>query len=419
MFFFKKKYPAKRLAKDLLLLAKKIEDYRGDVLTADQQSALLRAKKLIHEGAALPLEKAEEKFNEAEGIFQKIGGDIYPMSGVTENVEVFLFAAILALAIRTFFFQPFEIPTNSMYPTYAGMQYELTEQASSWGERIKRGMLYGASHYQVMAPISGDVCLPIALRGDQTGPYGGNLYYRVVDAPFLGIFPSKKREYTLRIGDQTAMLRVPLEFSLDEVLLEVFFPDKHSWSEVLEQRARRRLHYFDDHGKRVLYFNTGVHKKAGEPIVNFDILSGDMLFVNKFCYHFQRPQVGDPFVFRTRAIEGLHGDDKYFIKRLAGIPGDQLEVRAPQLLRNGQPIQGAVAFDKDNQQLDGYPGYTNVGLLSEDETVYVDDHCFFAMGDNSPESSDSRYWGFVPEKEVVGKAVFILYPFTRRWGLSH
>ncbi|UPA28501.1 MAG: signal peptidase I [Verrucomicrobiota bacterium] len=419
MFFFKKKYPAKRLAKDFLLLAKKIEDYRGDVLTADQWSALLRAKRLIGEAADLPMPSATEKFTEVEKIFADIGGDIYPMTGLVENVEVFLFAAILALAIRTFFFQPFEIPTNSMYPTYAGMQYEFTKSTQNWGERLKRWALYGASHYQVNAPAAGDIFVPVALHRDQMGPYGGNLCYRVVDAPILGIVPSKKREYTFRVGDQPVTFQVPLEFNIDDVVLEAFFPGKHSWIEVLEQRSHHRLHRYNEHGKRVFYLNTGIEKKEGEPVLNFDILSGDMLFVNKFCYHFTRPKVGDPFVFRTRNIEGLHGEDKYFIKRLAGIPSDQLEVRPPELWRNGKPIEGAEAFAFDNQQRNGYPGYTNVGLLSEDQSVYVDNHCFFAMGDNSPESSDSRYWGFVPEKEVVGKAVFILYPFTKRWGISH
>jgi len=43
---------------------------------------------------------------------------------------------------------------------------------------------------------------------------------------------------------------------------------------------------------------------------------------------------------------------------------------------------------------------------------------FVALGDNSGNSLDSRYWGFVPEKAVIGKAFFIYYPFTRRWGVA-
>jgi signal peptidase I len=41
---------------------------------------------------------------------------------------------------------------------------------------------------------------------------------------------------------------------------------------------------------------------------------------------------------------------------------------------------------------------------------------FFALGDNSRDSQDGRYWGFVPEKDVIGRPLFIYYPFTRRWG---
>ena len=43
---------------------------------------------------------------------------------------------------------------------------------------------------------------------------------------------------------------------------------------------------------------------------------------------------------------------------------------------------------------------------------------YFAMGDNSPNSKDSRAWGFVPDKEVVGRPLFIYYPLTRRWGVA-
>jgi signal peptidase I len=43
---------------------------------------------------------------------------------------------------------------------------------------------------------------------------------------------------------------------------------------------------------------------------------------------------------------------------------------------------------------------------------------YVALGDNSANSADSRYWGYVPEKAVIGKAIFIYYPFTKRWGVA-
>jgi signal peptidase I len=57
--------------------------------------------------------------------------------------------------------------------------------------------------------------------------------------------------------------------------------------------------------------------------------------------------------------------------------------------------------------------------LESGDVLDVPEHSYFAMGDNSPRSKDSRMWGFVPEKDVVGRPLFIYYPLTKRWGLAH
>jgi signal peptidase I len=165
--------------------------------------------------------------------------------------------------------------------------------------------------------------------------------------------------------------------------------------------------------------------KAGEPIMRFDILTGDCLFVDRLSYQFVRPRVGDGFVFRTRNIPGI-GVDQYYVKRLVGKPGDKLEIRQPVLYRNGKPITGARAFIWNSRQEGLYPGYRNgrpndlrqLYLRAPGDTLTVPARRFFALGDNSADSEDGRYWGFVPEKDVVGRPLFIYYPFTRRWGLA-
>ena len=63
-----------------------------------------------------------------------------------------------------------------------------------------------------------------------------------------------------------------------------------------------------------------------------------------------------------------------------------------------------------------YGGYRNEGLLAVGQTVDGPRNSFFAMGDNSANSADGRYWGFVPAKDVVGRPMFVYYPFTRHWG---
>ena len=56
--------------------------------------------------------------------------------------------------------------------------------------------------------------------------------------------------------------------------------------------------------------------------------------------------------------------------------------------------------------------------LSKGKTFTVPEDSFFAMGDNSWDSQDSRYWGTVPGNDVIGRPLFIYYPFTKRWGPS-
>ena len=111
-------------------------------------------------------------------------------------------------------------------------------------------------------------------------------------------------------------------------------------------------------------------------------------------------------------------DDKYYIKRLVGRGSDELEIKESVLFRNGLPIEGVSAFTKNANREDEYEGYTNVRRLSKGSIELIPPDHFYAMGDNSDESSDSRYFGYVPEAEVVGKAIFIYYPFSKNWGLT-
>ncbi|MDR2201112.1 MAG: signal peptidase I [Puniceicoccales bacterium] len=419
MFF--KKDRIKKVAKYLLGVAKKIENYRKDILTEEQVCILAEARKRINEGLLLDGRDAQVNFSIADQLLQSIGADIYPMTGLVENGEVFLFAAILALAVRTFFFQPFRIPTNSMYPTYAGMTFELAEGRKRPLEQFCRWVLLGASNFNVQANDSGTLQIPITTREDKTGPYGGVLYYRVVKTrKCLGLFSSPEREYTFVVGARHTTLRVPLEFSFDDLVLAALFPKAKTWGEILNRQSAKHFRLLkisrNGHEDKVNYFDTGIQKSNGEDIFNFDILSGDMLFVDKLSYHFCPPKIGDAFVFRTRSIERLNYDDKYYIKRLVGLEGDVLQVEGATLYRNYRPIEGAEAFDLNRKQVDAYPGYSNTGLLAEGYSIEVPPDHYFAMGDNSPNSYDSRSWGFVPKGEVIGKAIFILYPFTRRWG---
>jgi signal peptidase I len=151
---------------------------------------------------------------------------------------------------------------------------------------------------------------------------------------------------------------------------------------------------------------------------SFDELAGDQLFVDRVSYHFMRPAVGSGFVFRTGNIPDIARQygDQYYIKRLVGTPGDRLEIKGSELNRNGAPIAGSSAFEANAKRTDKYTGYVAMGLLSPGDTVTVPKNSYFAMGDNSSNSQDGRYWGFVPAKDVIGRPMFVYYPFTKHWG---
>ena len=171
-------------------------------------------------------------------------------------------------------------------------------------------------------------------------------------------------------------------------------------------------------GEALLCVRVGKQVRAGERVLAFDELTGDQLFVDRVSYHFIRPHVGSGFVFRTGHIPDIAqvAGDQYYIKRLVGTPGDTIEIRGTALYRNDAPITGSTAFDSNAKRLGNYAGYVPLGLLATGEKVTVPAERYFALGDNSGNSQDGRYWGFVPAQDVVGRPLFVYFPFTRHWG---
>lgn len=126
---------------------------------------------------------------------------------------------------------------------------------------------------------------------------------------------------------------------------------------------------------------------------------GDRLFVNKFIYRFRDPQRWDIIVFKYP-----EDPSKDFIKRLIGLPGETIEIRNGLLLVNGikqflpNEILGNVYYNTEEG---------DYGAINQ-KIVVPPDH-YYVLGDNSGNSRDSRMWGFVSKKELVGRA------FVRWW----
>ena len=178
---------------------------------------------------------------------------------------------------------------------------------------------------------------------------------------------------------------------------------------------------------------------------------GDLILVNKFSYGIRlpiinkkvidigEPQRGDVMVFRYPLDPSLD-----YIKRIVGLPGDTVEYRDKRLYINGKPQamknlpdyfdSSKIVYSKQYEEKLGAIAHRI--LNDEDKPPYVvgsepfpfRDRCqynnngfvckvpvghYFAMGDNRDNSSDSRYWGFVPDQNIVGKAFFIWMNFNQ------
>ncbi|MFH1856568.1 MAG: signal peptidase I [Candidatus Omnitrophota bacterium] len=131
---------------------------------------------------------------------------------------------------------------------------------------------------------------------------------------------------------------------------------------------------------------------------------GDRILVNKLIYRFKDPQTGDIVVFKYP-----EDPKKDFIKRLIAKEGETVQIKEGDIYIDGELIKLPAIKNIT---------YVNSGSLNdENSSVTVPEGTYFVLGDNSANSRDSRYWGFVPKKNMIGKAFVIYWPITR-WQLT-
>jgi signal peptidase I len=173
------------------------------------------------------------------------------------------------------------------------------------------------------------------------------------------------------------------------------------------------------------------------------LLIGDFIVVNKFAYGLRLPVLnkkvieiglperGDVAVFRYPVDESIN-----FIKRIVGLPGDSITYRDKQLFVNGEAVRtedlGAyttteVKCSTPRQDAtqhyealgdDGHDLLLHTGARGRNGQWVVPEGHYFAMGDNRDRSNDSREWGFVPERNLVGRAVGIWLNFDFEKGCA-
>ena len=131
------------------------------------------------------------------------------------------------------------------------------------------------------------------------------------------------------------------------------------------------------------------------------LMEGDKLFVNKYIYRFQKPQRGDIIVFKYPV-----DPKKDFIKRLVGFGGESAEIRDGKIYVDDKVLEDPATFGK-------FYYYNHDPYGGPNDKIQIPEGAFYVLGDNSANSTDSRFWGFVPQKNVLGKAVFRWWPPKR------
>jgi signal peptidase I len=140
---------------------------------------------------------------------------------------------------------------------------------------------------------------------------------------------------------------------------------------------------------------------------------GDRVLVNRFVYHLRPPERGDVIVFRYPKDPTV-----VFIKRLVGVPGDVLEVRAGSLYVNGRRLKEPYVHRTDGLidptiAQSSIAGSTLHDPWSLSEPYTVPAGHYFVMGDNRTDSDDSRDWGTVPRGAIVGEGLATYWPLSR------
>jgi signal peptidase I len=287
-----------------------------------------------------------------------------------ENFEILVVALAVAMGFRTYFIQPFKIPTGSMQPTLYGITVKPQEQ-KTWSDRfplnIAKLALFGQRYVEVKAKASGEVGLYSEKPGASIGLDVGGYLHNI----------------------ERGMM---------------------------------------------LHCRLGEFIEKGEVLASGVKTIGDHIFVNKVRYNFSRPNRGEIIVFDTSNIkyEGIR-PDSFYIKRLAGMPGDRISIQPPYLLADGQQVTNPPAFEwliKDKPRFidpGNYryaPGYslanprakilTDLNRAGAELPVGEDE--FLPLGDNTEHSLDGRYFGPVDEQELVGPAFAVYWPLSPRWG---
>ena len=343
--------------------------YDDDILTAHEKEEYDRAITALQDA---PLGREPEKLAE-----KSVAG-LCKRNCIGDWLDLFLVVGAVAFGLRALYFQPFRIPTSSMQPTLYGVHYIGEKHAGSpllGKNKFTDAALYAARSVDVSVAREG-ILEPQSMEYDNSGIFGETS------------FSIGGHGYTLP-GDPVKVVDF---FQLDP------------------QCSYRK----------------------GDLLNRGAISLGDHLFVERFSIYLTPLKRGDVIVFTTEDLYDENNapviDGGYFyIKRLAALPGDTVKIVDDQLFvkpageklfRKIQDI--AEPFKKVYSGKGGYHGHiSNMGagaFACGGEYIVPAGH-YFMLGDNSRFSKDSRFFGAVPRRNIMGRAFLVFWPFSRRAGI--
>jgi signal peptidase I len=369
-------YFAKRQLKKTMQMAlhlvRHARNMREDVATAEQLAGARDAQRRLEDAwASRDWARVAPACDAAAAAAERLMPP-RPFPKWRENVEVLVVAISMAMACRTYFIQPFKIPTGSMQPTLHGVT-AVPQEGREWYDRVPFNLVnlavFGERYVEVKAKDSGVL--------EYLGP--------------------AEDQHAYRVGGEVHLVRLAMQ------------PDSP---------------FIDPERSMALHFKPGERVEKGQTIASGRVRIGDHIFVNKVLYHFARPKRGQIVVFDTNYIPAMEKynirPDTFYIKRLVGLPGETLSIRDRRLLVDGRPVDEPWPFRRQAED-PGYRGYvTRPGALLNNEAarMEVGEGQFVPFGDNTYSSLDGRYFGPVSDRALVGPSFFVYWPFGSRWGSS-
>ena len=336
----------------------------------------------------------------------------YPNASWRENVEVLLVALAVAMGIRTFFLQPFKIPTGSMQPTLFGVV--------STPDYVRA---FGFSHYGMQEQFDNEFAKQIAAQKTLEIPTGWNRVKEFFE------------------GNSYIHFVAPCDGQVEDIKAPVGVKLINFWQDFVFAGQTHRIWFPPDYGESDLATRAGLFRDRkyhqGDDIIKLRVSAGDHLFVDRVTYNFRKPDRGEIIVFATAGTE-ITLQDQFYIKRLTVLPNDRVSIGNDRHMRiNGARLDASTphfenvyGFNPDKPPRESqYSGHVN-GFVAQEfnlypvaprfpdaETVFTNGpDTLMVFGDNTCNSSDSRTWGTFPAQNIIGKSSFVYWPLTWRFG---